>query len=543
MAVPDSLYADGASEPMADDAIHDEPDGNRPPRRRDAPGTPTALLLFPMHAAPPEHWYGPWVKTGWSISVCGDAVELGDALEGSGEMALVASPWPGNGEVGSAAALADELQHVITALGVLRETAPEAAVVHGGMMRRSDFLNQLSAVMRAPDEDACCALLAVRVDGFAELGSRLDRTAIFDLEESIAERFAGELHKDDAYTIWLEFGFGVLVQRETSEQVQALVQRICARVADEPFVVAGEFSDLTVSIGVALPPRGNAGVAADRWFATAHAAQAIAFRHGGNQYDGLLTRVYDPIPAERVLIIREWVQEAKTGKNVLIEFQPVLPLKSGATELYSVHAKLRDYRDPLGGVYRREYLRLAREAGAMVIIDRVALFGAFQALEQERTRGGATRLMVPVELETIDGMPWRWLEAELRRRRHLVNGLVLELQGDDRLFAPECVEHMLRLRAFGVGLAVSDRSGGLERVQAWSRLPLDLLRLQAPVVEAVPADVFRRTLALWRDQGRQVIVDAVEKASDMAGFKGLDVDYLRGQGLAAIGPRLDYDFA
>ena len=456
-------------------------------------------------------------------------------------MTLVASPWPGIGEVGSAAALAGELQHVIAAL-VPHEAAPEAAVVRGGMMRRGDFLAQLAEVVRAPDEDACCALLAIRVDKFAELGSSLDRTAIFELEESIDERCAGELGKDDAYTIWLEFGFGVLVCRETAEQVQALVQRICARVADEPFVVAGVPSRLTVSIGVALPPRGNVGTAADRWFATAHAAQAIAFRHGGNRHDGLLTRAYDPISPERVLIIREWVQEAKTGKNVLIEFQPVLPLKSGAADLYSVHAKLRDYRDPLGGVYRREYLRIARESGSMVMIDRVSLFGAFEALEQEIARSSGTRLLVPVELETISGTPWRWLEAELGRRRHLVNRLVLELEGSDRLLAPESVEQMLKLRAFGVGLGVSDRSGGLERVQAWSRLPLDLLRLRAPVVEAVPAEAFRKSLALWRDQGRQVIVDSVEKASDMPAFKDLGIDYLRGQGLAAIGPRLDYDF-
>jgi hypothetical protein len=54
---------------------------------------------------------------------------------------------------------------------------------------------------------------------------------------------------------------------------------------------------------------------------------------------------------------------------------------------------------------------------------------------------------------------------------------------------------------------------------------------------------FRELLAPWRDLGRQVIVDAVEKTSDMARFTRMGVDYLRGQGLAAIGPRLDFAFA
>ena len=69
---------------MADDAIHDETDGQRPARRDHASGSPTALLLYPRHAMPPEHWYGPWVRAGWSVTACDEAAELGDALAGPG---------------------------------------------------------------------------------------------------------------------------------------------------------------------------------------------------------------------------------------------------------------------------------------------------------------------------------------------------------------------------------------------------------------------------------------------------------------------------
>ncbi|HEY2344530.1 MAG TPA: EAL domain-containing protein [Xanthomonadaceae bacterium] len=524
---------------MADDAIHEETDGEPTARRPDATATPTALLLFPINALPPDDWHTAWAAAGWKVVACDNASEVGAALDGSPEMTLFAVPWPGSGDMTSASTLADELQFAVSALGTSHD-ASDAAEVTGGMMRRADFLAHLAAVMRAPDESGCCALLAIRVDRFAEFASRLDRTAIFDLEEALAERFAGELHGDDAYTIWLEFGFGVLVRREHAERVHELARRICARVAREPFEIAGESCGLTVSIGVALPPRGYAG--ADRWFAVAHAAQAIAVRHGGNRHDGLLTRAYEPIPAERVLIIREWVEEAKTGNNVLAEFQPVLPLKAGAANLYTMHTKLRDFRDPLGGVYRREYLRLARDAGAMVVIDRIGLFRAFEALEQERSRGRNTRLMVPVEPDTLEGTPWRWLQAELRRRLPLASGLVLELEGGEWLLAEGRVERLLELATLGVGLCVHDRRGGLEQLRTWSRLPLDLLMLQADVVERVAADDLGKALAFWRDQGRAVIVDEVDRASDLPMFRDLGVDYLRGPGVAAIGPRLDYDF-
>ncbi|HEV2607280.1 MAG TPA: EAL domain-containing protein, partial [Xanthomonadaceae bacterium] len=415
------------------------------------------------------------------------------------------------------------------------------ASIDGGMVRRGDFLSHLPVVIRAP-ETRCCVLMAIRIDTVTELAARLDRTEIFALEERIAERLAGVLAKDDAFTIWLDLGFGVLVHRDNSGEVEELAKRICASVAKEPFLVAEEHERLTVSVGVALPPGGNVANGADRWFATAHAAQAIALRHGGNRHEGVLTRQYEPIPAERVLIIREWLQEAKAGENVMIEFQPVLPLNTAMAGLYSVHAKLRDYRAPLGGVYRREYLQLAREADAMVMIDRVCLFDAFEALEQERARGFDTRLLVPVELATLEGVPWRWLEAELHRHHQLADGLILELEANQKLEEPENVERMMKLHELGVRVGLSDRTGGLDWVSAWSRLPVDILRLQVPVVDAVPVEMFRERLAPWREQGRQLIVDSVENASDVAHFTGLGVDYLRGQGLAAIGPRLDFEF-
>lgn len=524
---------------MADDATHDEPQDEPAARQKDGRGTPTALLLFPLHALPPDEWHVPWANAGWAVAACDNATEVGQALIGSATMTLFALPWPGSGDMTSARSLVDELQFVVTALGVSHEDSEEVRQ-QGGMMRRADFLAHLTAVMAASEDDDCCVLLAIRVDRFADLASRLDRTAIFDLEESVVERVAAELLPDDAYTIWLEFGFGVLVRRGNPGSVEELARRICTRVAREAFHVGGEPCWLTVSIGVALPPRGYAG--ADRWFAVAHAAQAIALRHGGNRHDGLLTRAYEPIPAERVLIIREWVEEAKAGGNVLVEFQPVLPLKRDAGNIYTVHAKLRDLRDPLGGVYRREYLRLARDAGAMVVIDRIGLFQAFEALEQERARGRSTRLMVPVEPDTLEGNPWRWLQAELRRRLQLAAGLVLELEGGDWLLAPGRLERLLELATLGVGLCVHDRSGGLENLRTWSRLPLDLLMLPATVAEAFAPQDLRKALALWCDQGRRVIVDGVDRVSDVPAFTEQGIDYLRGQGLAAIGPRLDYDF-
>jgi len=190
------------------------------------------------------------------------------------------------------------------------------------------------------------------------------------------------------------------------------------------------------------------------------------------------------LPPERVLIIREWVKEAVAGDNVLIEFQPVLPLQGELTGLYALDAKLRDYRAPLAGVIRREYLGLARDAGALAMIDRMSLFSAFEAIEQERARGRATRVLVPMDLATVNDAQLVWLDAEVRRRKASSDGLIIEFDADMALGRPELVRVVQRLEDHGIVIAISDQSGDLGRIGQLQRFPAGLLRLPMTAIEA-----------------------------------------------------------
>ena len=516
------------------------PSGASPP----GPGVgegPRAILLLPDARPPPRGWQEPWLEEGCPVVHCNAVDDLRGMATTPLASALVALECPAVGDAGTVEAMTAGLHALVHALDT--KVAQVAAPIRedGGFLRRADFLAHLSSVIDAAASD-CWVLLAIRVDQLAQLDSRLDMTAVFDLEERICKRFADALMPGDFFTIWLELGFGLLVRRENGEQVERLAERICATIADEPFVVEGEPTRLTVSIGVALPPQPGTPDGAGRWFAGAHAAQAIAVRHGGNRHDGVLTREFEPVPAERVLIIREWVEEAKQGGNLLLDFEPVFPLSPGAEPLYSVCAKLRDYRAPLGGVYRHEYLPHARKAGAMVMIDRLSLFGAFEALEQERARGRNTRLLVPAEPETLDGVPWRWLEAEVNRHRDLADGLIVEFDGDRLLDDAGAAKRIGRLRALGVRVGVADASGGLGRVPRWLELPLDVMRLPFEAVDALSADAFWRHCSLWLGRGRQTIVDSVPDAKSTIRFAEMRIDYLCGRGIAEIGSRLDYAF-
>ena len=419
--------------------------------------------------------------------------------------------------------------------------AAQEPMRRGGQLRRGEFLAQLRGALRGA-ADAWQVLIALRVDQGKTLAESLGQTGAFELEQAIASRFSTALQSEDAHTLWMEFGFGVLAVRDSREQVEALAAELCRVVAEAPFMVDGKNQRLTLSVGVALTPSGTDAGDPDRWFASAYAAQAIAHRLGGNRFDGVLSRDHGSLPPERVLIIREWVKEAVAGDNVLIEFQPVLPLQGELAGLYSLDAKLRDYRAPLAGVTRREYLGLARDAGALTMIDRMSLFSAFEAIEQERARGRATRILVPLDLATVNDAQLVWLDAEVRRRKASSDGLIIEFDADMALGRPELVRVVQRLEDHGIVIAISDQSGDLARIGQLQRFPAGLLRLAMAAIESVPPARFNELLGPWRASGRGLIVDQVQGVHAVSHLFELKVGYVQGDALAAGGPRLDYEF-
>jgi PleD family two-component response regulator/EAL domain-containing protein (putative c-di-GMP-specific phosphodiesterase class I) len=414
-------------------------------------------------------------------------------------------------------------------------------LIRGGQLRRGDFLSQLNALLRQPNK-AWQVLLSVKIDQANELGKQLGLAGSYHLEQEVATRFSEVLHPNDAFTTWLEFGFGVMLQRNNREDIIETAEAICKKINSAPFIVQGVERKLTLSVGIALPPVGLDAGDADRWFASAYAAHSIAHRLGGNRHDGVLTHEHGSMPAERVMIIREWVKEAANGQNITIEFQPMLPLHGDGVGLYALDAKLRDFRAPLAGVTRKEYMNLGRDAHAVFMIDRISLFRAFEAIEEERACGRDTRIVVPMDLASINDAQLHWLESELRRRKAYTDGLLIELDANLLLERPELEDILLRLKSFDVDLVLSDDSGSLTRVETLLQFPVSMLRLPYSALESVPSKTFMELLQPWREHGRRLVVDHVENTDAVAQLWALEIAYLQGDTLATSGPRLDYEF-
>ena len=417
-----------------------------------------------------------------------------------------------------------------------------ATAARSGRLRRGEFLGRIGESL-VPDPRQWRALLAIKVDQADQLREKLGQAGAYELEQSIDLRLIDALAPTDAFALWQEFGFGVLAERNHREGVLELAGQLTRAVAERPFKVQGQDMKLTISVGVALPPTGFEAPNADRWIASAFAAQAVAHRLGGNRHDGVLDAEPGSMPAERVLMIREAVKQAASNLNLMIDFQPLLQLHGEHSDQYALIAKLRDFRAPLAGVRREEYLEAARSVGALAAIDRMSLFRAFEAIEEQRSRGRVTRVSVPLDLASFDHTQLVWMEAELRRRGTQVPGLVVEFDAATLIERPALKGILRRLISFELGIVIIDRSGSLMRVAQYQDMAATMLRIPHSAVVGLTAEAVQSMLRPWRESGRSVIVDSVEDVAAVARMWAFGIDYLQGDALAAASPRLDYEAA
>jgi CheY-like chemotaxis protein len=411
------------------------------------------------------------------------------------------------------------------------------AAERGPRLRRSEFFAELAR--RAGHEGASwCVLLALRVDQ-GDLQERLGLSDAYALERALDARLRPLLAPGDRYSLWEEFGFGLLVERASAEAIEQLLAALLAAVAATPFVVDDANLPLSVSIGYALPPRERRDDVADRWIGSAFAALAMATRLGGGRAEGVLSRDPGALPPERVMVITQALKDLDRGGSLRFAFQPLLGLHDERRQ-FALLARLRDLRSPLQGYPRHEYLALARKHGKLALIDRLSLFHAFETVAELQQHGHVARLLVPLDLAATDERQSAWLEAELRRRSGLAAALLLELDAE-ALQDPAHAPLLARLQAAGVALAAATATPDLGLFERLAAQPVQLLRLPHALLAGAATTALAPLLERWHASGRQLLVDRVESLQAVSGLWSLGVDFLQGDVLAGASPRPDLD--
>ena len=328
--------------------------------------------------------------------------------------------------------------------------------------------------------------------------------------------------------------FVVLLPSGSEDEVQQVAVKMLA-VLSEPIVADGREVVVTASIGVA-----TSGVGAHRaedLLRDADLALGEAKARGGGQLAMADQALH--VETSRRLEIEQGLRLALERGELWLEYQPEVSLDSGL--VVGAEALLRWEHPTRGQLPPAEFIKVAEEVGAIVaigewVLDRACHQAAAWLLPPEDHR----ELYVAVNVSAkqladpcLEEMVVRALETSGLPARRLCIEVTETVLLDQFDVARDVLS---RLRKRGVRIALDDFGTGYSSFEYLSRLPLDIVKLDASFIARLASDpndhaVVETVAMLARRLGLQMVAEGVENQSQRAVLASLGCDIVQGYDL------------
>jgi EAL domain-containing protein (putative c-di-GMP-specific phosphodiesterase class I) len=248
--------------------------------------------------------------------------------------------------------------------------------------------------------------------------------------------------------------------------------------------------------------------------------------------------MYDAEVARHALV--DELRTAIEQGEIKPHFQPLIELESGHS--WAVEALARWHHPRLGMLLPEQFIALAEDADLIGALGGGMLRSACrQAAVWRATVAGAEELVVSVNVSrhqiADDAFPAVVAQA-LEWENLPPEALMLELtESDVASGTAEVVERCRALRALGVRLAVEDFGIGASSLAELRNLPVDVLKLAKPFIDALEThpgerEFVRVIVELGRVLGLTVAAEGVETEGQLALLRELGVDVAQGNALA-----------
>ena len=404
-----------------------------------------------------------------------------------------------------------------------------------GLANRSLFALRVDAAL-ARDDNAP-AVMFLDLDDFKGVNDTLGHAAGDALLVTVAERLRASLREDDLAARLGGDEFAVLLEHApTAVEAERAAERVLGALI-APLSVQGRALRVHASIGVALAT-GGAATAADL-LRNADLAMYAA-KAGGRSRCAIFSPGMQDAELARHALVDELRDAIRRG-DIKPHFQPLIELGSGRS--WAVEALARWHHPSLGLLLPERFIELAEETDLIDELGRGILRAACrQAAVWRATVPGAEELVVSVNVsrQQLDSGSFAEVVAEALAWENLpAQALMLELTestiaGDPALVAAHC----MALRALGVRLAIEDFGTGASSLADLRDLPVDVLKLARPFVDALETrpgerEFVRVIVELGRVLGLTVAVEGVETEGQLALLRELGVDVAQGNLMAA----------
>jgi len=466
------------------------------------------------------------------------ANRLGDANRLGGENLKL---FESTGGPGSVALGDDRLERLRASLPGIRQALSRGALYGspGSLETRTGFVERLQRRLAGPRDDGFVpAVLSVDLDDFKLITDSLGQPAADTLLASVSERIRACLRADDAAARLGGDNFGILIEDQTDLRAAAKVAQRLIDTLASPFLIAGEETSVTASIGIAAGGPTTEG--ADDLLREADVAMHTAKARGKGRF-ALFESAMNATIVERHELSAD-LQRAVDRNELVLHYQPRVALASGS--IVGVEALVR-WRHPRRGlVDPGEFIAIAEESDAILGIGGWVLDEACrQARIWQRAVPAASALEINVNMSARQVRQPTFVtdvSRALERTGLAPESLVVEVTEDVLLHDTQATIAKLRiLKELGVRVALDAFGTGHASLGYLRRFPVDVLKIAREFIDiANPGSeewAFAGAIvALGRTLGLEVVAEGIERPDQLERLRELGCGY--GQGFLFARP-------
>jgi diguanylate cyclase len=406
-----------------------------------------------------------------------------------------------------------------------------------GLANRRLLLARLDAALAGADP-APHALVLLDLNSFKEINDTLGHPVGDELLRRLGPRLAGTAQQGETVARLGGDEFAVLLPGIATEEAgRKAAERVLAGLLGA-FVIDGLTLFVTASAGVALAPRHGSDGATLLRCADVAMYQAKRADGGAAVYRPLA----DPHSRSRLGAVTE-LKRAIADGDIVCHYQPQVDVASGVPVGAEALARWSDPRRGL--VPPVEFFGLAQHSGLLPALSDAVLRTALADVRHWREE--APQLRVTVNLASgslLDSrLPVR-VAAALAAAGLPADALALDVADGALADAGRARTVVGRLHDLGVRVALDDYGTGRSSVVLLRQLPVDELKLDGGLVDAVVEDpraraIVAHTVLMAHALGITVVAKGVEDAATLAVVETLGCDSAQGFLLAAPMPAAD----
>ena len=389
-----------------------------------------------------------------------------------------------------------------------------------GLENRAAFVERLEQeIARGRREgDGTFAVLYLDLDHFKDINDTQGHPTGDELLQMVAGRLKSALRETDAVARFGGDEFAI-VQTHVHEPSDAavLADKLLA-LLNEPFSVRGGEVHSGASIGIAV--YGPDGPDAETLLAHADVALYRVKAEGRGTYR-FFTKSMDTEVRARVEMVGE-LREALQKSQFFLAYQPQVDVETG--RLIGYEALVRWQHPTRGVLLPVEFIKTAEKSALIIPLGRWVLREACRQTKEWLD----ARLAPPRVAVNLSGLQFKAplvLEKEVMAilAETALPPSLLELELTESVLMESTSEHqsvLMRLRKFGVRIAMDDFGTGYSSLSYLSEFPVDLIKIAQTFmldlkVRSGNAAIVKAAIGLANDLGLDVVVEGVETAEQL----------------------------